>query len=98
MYPSGTIYHIYTPEKSGSHGEVRLHATFATKVLYNLVRGIGAGVIGFVIIAFLFTFGPLLKEEVKYDLYRPSPVDLVNAQNTSLIQNEAKSFGVNSYF
>jgi LPXTG-site transpeptidase (sortase) family protein len=103
MYPSGTIYHIYVPEKSGSHGEVRLHASFKTKVLYTLARGVGAGLMGFVIIAAFFTFGPLIKDEVSYNLglnkvEAPSQASLINAQNTSLIQEEAQKYGVNSYF
>ncbi len=98
MYPSGTIYHVYNSEKSGPHGSVSLHAPVKVKILYTLARGIGAGIIGFVIIAALFTFGPLIKQEISYSLYRPSQVDLVNAENTSIIQEEAKKFGVNSYF
>ncbi|SRR5260221_8204187 len=52
----------------------------------------------------MFTFGPLIKEEVTYDLgqskinYIPSQTDIINAQNTSVIQDEAKTFGVSSYF
>src|SRR5258708_8904269 len=101
MYPSGIIYNS---KKSGSHGEVKLHATFMAKVLYGLLRGIGAGIIGFVIISFIFTFGPLFQQEVLYTTgsssisYKLSQTDLINAQNTSVIQNEALNFGVNSYF
>src|SRR5579859_5233263 len=95
MYPRGVVYQR---GKSPKSGEIRLHASLKTKILYNFVRGVGAGLIGFVIIAILFTFGPLIKQEVSYDLYHPSQVDLVNAQNTNTIQQEAKSFGVDSYF
>lgn len=98
MYPKGTIYNIYDPRRSGIHGEARLQASWKIKLAYTFARGIGAGVIGFVVIALLFTFGPLIKEEINYRLYRPDPVQLVNAQNTSLIQKEAEGFGVNSYF
>src|SRR5260221_5296417 len=101
MYPSGIIYKY---QSSGPHGVVMLHASLKSKILYSLTRGIGAGLICFVIISAIFTFGPLLKEEILYDLgsssisYKPSQTDIVNAQNTSLIQNEAKKFGVDSYF
>src|SRR5258706_11621813 len=100
MYPSGIIYKY---QSSGPHGVVMLHASLKSKILYSLARGIGAGLIGFVIISAIFTFGPLVKEELSYDLgsrssYKPSQTDLVNAQNTSIIQAEAQSFGVNSYF
>jgi LPXTG-site transpeptidase (sortase) family protein len=95
MFPSGIIYNY---KRSAPHGSVNLHATLPIKIGYNLARGIGAGLIGFVIIALLFTFGPLVKEEVKYDFYKPSQVDITNAANTNAIQEEAKKFGVNSYF
>lgn len=106
MYPKGTIYYIFNPKKSGPHGSVSLHATLKIKVLYTLARGIGAGLVGFVVIAALFTFGPVIKNEISYDLYHPSQVDLIsqrqalliNAANTSAIQKEAQNFGVNSYF
>ncbi|HWA51555.1 MAG TPA: sortase [Patescibacteria group bacterium] len=99
MYPSGIIYHIYNSEKSGPHGSANLHASRATKIAYTFARGFGAGLIGFIIIAAIFTFGPLVKNELGYDLsIHPSQVDLINAQNTSAIQQEAQNFGVSSYF
>lgn len=98
MYPRGIIYDIYNPHKSGTCGSVNLHASFLVKAGYNLIRGVGAGLIGFVVIGILFTFGPLVKQEISYSLYKPSAVDLVNAKNTSDIQKEAQDFGVNSYF
>lgn len=104
MYPSGIIYNIYDPKRSGKRGIVNLHASFRVKLLYSLARGVGAGLIGFVIIAFMFTFGPVIKEEVGFTLglnkinYVPSQVDLINAENTNVIQQEAARFNVNSYF
>lgn len=100
MFPSGTVYHF---QKKVSHGEVYLHAPLKTQLLYMLLRGIGSGLIGFVIITFIFTFGPAIKEEVSYrlgrnKLYAPSQTELINAKNTSTIQQEAKYFGVDSYF
>ncbi len=104
MYPKGIIYNIYSSDKSGLHGTALLHANLAMKALYTLLRGIGAGLIGFAIIAGLFTFGPLIKDEVNYNLglnkidYQPARADLINAQSTSIIQEEARKFGVDSYF
>ena len=98
MFPKGTIYNIYNQRISGPHGEVYLHASRAVKFIYTCVRGLGAGMIGFVIITLLFTFGPLLKEEIAYRFYEPSQIDLVTAQNITAIQEEARKFGVNSYF
>lgn len=98
MYPRGIIYHIFNPKKSGPHGAVYLHASRSVKIIYTFVRGIGAGLIGYVVIAALFTFGPLVKNEISYNLYHPSQIDLINAANTSAIQQEAQKFGINSYF
>lgn len=95
MYPKGTIYNS---KKSASHGEIFLHAPLKIKLLYTLAQGIGAGLIGFVIIAILFTFGPLIKQEILYDFSHPSEINIINAQNTSAIQKEAQNFGVDSYF
>src|SRR5258708_29642206 len=98
MYPKGLVY---SSKKSATHGEVFLHASLQIKILYTLARGVGAGLIGFIIIAALFTFGPLVKEEVSYDLYHGSQgnqVDLINAKNTTMVQEEAQKFGVSSYF
>src|SRR5260221_3660746 len=101
MYPRGVIYER---KVSGKHGSVNLHAPLKTKVLYTLARGVGAGLIGFVVIAALFTFGPLIQQEISYSLgsstisYKISQTDLVNAQNTNIVQEEAKKFGVSSYF
>ena len=100
MFPSGTVYHY---KRKTPHGEVYLHASLKTQLLYMLLRGIGSGLIGFVIITFIFTFGPAIKEEISYKLgrnklYVPSQTELINAKNTSTIQQEAKYFGVDSYF
>src|SRR6266404_4373991 len=101
MFPRGTIY---SSKKPGFHGEISLHADLKTKILYTLARGVGAGLVGFVIIAAIFTFGPLIKDEFSYNLglnkinYTISQVDETNAQNTTKIQEEAQNFGVNSYF
>lgn len=103
MYPHGVIYYIYDPKKAGPRGTSYLHATFPVKVIYTLGRGVGAGLIGFVIILLLFTFGPLIRQELSYDfglnkINTLSQADLINAENTSFIQKEAESYGVSSYF
>src|SRR5436190_23964920 len=103
MFPKGTIYHF---KNLGTHGEVFLHANLKTKALYTLARGIGAGLVGFVIIAALFTFGPLIKDEVSYDTglnkinldLNVSNTNQIDAENTSKVQAEAADLGINSYF
>lgn len=101
MFPRGTIYRY---DKYLNHGEVVLEVPFWTKVGYTVARGVGAGLIGFAIISAIFTYGPLVSQEVSYDLLGPkeetpySVSDFALADATSAVQNEAKSYGVNSYF
>src|SRR5581483_10121620 len=101
MFPKGTIYNS---KKSGTHGEVYLHATLPVKLAYLLARGIGAGIIGFIIIAIIFTFGPLVREEVSFDLgtnkinLQVDETTKTKAQNISQVQQEAQNLGISSYF
>lgn len=103
MYPNGIIYHIYNPKKSGLHGEANLHAKLPVKILYTLGRGLGAGVIGFVVIALIFSFGPLIKDEISYRLGQSkinydTQIESASAENISSVQAETRNLGVNSYF
>ena len=104
MHPSG---HIYKAGRSPNHGEVKISLSFFSRLSYQLLRGVGAGLIGYFIINFLFLFGPLMREEVNYTLrdveysnIQPSAnlIDPAEAESTIKIQKEADSFGVNSYF
>lgn len=103
MYPKGTIYES---SKALSHGEVVLHAPLKTKLLYALLRGLGAGLIGFALIAILFSYGPIVKEEISYRLGfnkikvqdEPNLVNVAEAQRIKAVQEEAASLNVNSYF
>ncbi len=94
MYPKGIIYERGI---SSRHGFVYLHAKKTTKIAFGLLRSTGIALISFVILVAIFTYYPIVKEEITY---KPAadPALVVEAGNTSLIQNEAKNFGVNSYF
>lgn len=94
MYPKGIIYERGLSSK---HGVVYLHAKKATKIAFGLLRSTGIALISFVILVAIFTYYPIVKEEITY---KPAadPALTVEAGNISLIQNEAKNFGVNSYF
>jgi LPXTG-site transpeptidase (sortase) family protein len=105
MYPKGTIY---KQGVSASHGEINLHASLPKKILYNLIRGVASGVIGFTIISLLFIYGPIVKEEVSYDLgFTKIPsiqnneadlLKLAEAKRIEAVRSEAASYGLNSYF
>ncbi len=105
MYPKGTIYQTGMSRESG---EVSLRAPILTRLLYGLMQGLGAGLIGFVVITLIFTFGPLVKEEVLYTLgFRSTKVvrngfgnllERAKAEDISKTQSEAKALGIDSYF
>jgi LPXTG-site transpeptidase (sortase) family protein len=105
MRYSGDIYHIYRSDKSG---EVRIGLSRLEKSAYRLVRSVGAGMIGFAVILFIFTFGPVIREEIIYSLdeegipYRQngfeSLIDKAEADRVVDVQQEAQNYDVSSYF
>ena len=102
MYPRGIIYDSSKPT---FHGEAILHAPFKVRMVYHLLRGLGAGLVGFAVIVLLFSYGPILKEEISYRLginkiqiQEQNLINVTQAQRTEKIQEEAKSLGVSSYF
>lgn len=105
MRKQGEIYHVYS---SKAFGEVRIGLTKTEKFFYRLFRSVGAGMIGFAVILSIFTFGPVIKEEVLYRFSKSELVskkskfeyliDIADAERVIRVQNEAESLGVNSYF
>ena len=101
MFPRGIIYKFGYPP----FGVVRIRVPLHVRILYQTVRGIGAGLIAYAIIFFMFTYGSLIKDEVSYRLSGGkinesylSLVDKAKAESTAQVQEEAVSLGVNSYF
>jgi LPXTG-site transpeptidase (sortase) family protein len=97
MFPRGTIYQQGFP----AHGEKSLHPSFWLHLGYDLARGLGAGLIGFAVIYLLFTFTPLIKEELAYRAGKrqlTADVNFAAAQQKEAVQAEAESLGVDSYF
>ncbi|OGM05552.1 hypothetical protein A2125_02715 [Candidatus Woesebacteria bacterium GWB1_43_5] len=99
MFPRGIIY------KSGypSYGEAKLRPATRQRLFYQLFRGIGAGLIAYAVIFFMFTYAPLIKQEINFTLGRSSItgaeiLEKANAQSVVEVQEEAKKYGVNSYF
>ena len=105
MRTKGTIYQA---GKSDTHGEAILALSKAARFYYNFLRGLGAGLIGFAVIVVLFTYGPIIKEEVLYNFRNVTPneskisteslVDVAEADRIVAVQQEAQEQGVNSYF
>lgn len=104
MRPKGIIY------KKGrkTRGEIRISLNFWGKLGYTFLRGTGAGLTAFALMSFLFAFGPIIQQEVNYRINGPSNtnnqvasemlVNLSRAEETVKVQEDAESFGVNSYF
>lgn len=105
IYPRGVIY---DSRKSFRRGEFFLRAGRVTRFLYGLLRGIGAGLIGFAVISFLVYFYPVVREEGRYRLGQKKTVvsrvhfgdllNIVEAEKISQVQQEAKSLGLNPGF
>jgi LPXTG-site transpeptidase (sortase) family protein len=106
MYPQGTIYRF----DGQPHGEVNLHPNLLVRTAFYLLRGVGAGLIGFAVIAAIFTFGPIVKEELLYTTGKKEVsgvvesgfgqllADFAEAKKIEQVKAEAQSYGVNSYF
>jgi len=105
MFPKGTIYNS---KKDKTHGDIVLTLSKSSLLFYTLIRGVGAGLIAFSVLAFLFTYGPIAKEEFSYSLKKEvnkeqaltteSYVDMASADRVITVQKEAQNLGVDSYF
>ena len=100
MYPHRTIYNA---RRGKTHGEVYVAATLAAKAAYSLLRGVGAGLIAFVVLTFLFMVAPIIKVETQYAVKTDTQkseydIKLAEAESISQIQQEAQSLGLDSYF
>ena len=97
MYPKGTIYQV----GSSKDGQVRLHLPFWLKVGYLFGRGIGAGLIAATVVGFIFTYGPVIKEELLYTLLGPRSQlqALPKAKgDENSVREEAALYGLSAYF
>lgn len=103
MRPKGLIYQ---KGKSANHGEVVLILPAIAKLAYHFARTLGAGLISFALLSIMFSFGPILKEELDYNLGNKgievarndfSP-QIAEAERIIAVQREALSYGVSSYF
>jgi sortase A len=105
MYPKRTIYQ---QGKSDLSGETILTPSLFSRLVYTLARGIGAGLIGFTVIGTIFTYGPIIKEEIYYAILGQQNrietsgfgriLEFAEAEKAKRVKEEAESFGVNSYF
>lgn len=106
MFPTRIIY----DSKKGIVGvDVRMSPNGKEKILYTLLRGIGAGLIAFFILIFGFTIYPIVREEISFQRkgVLVSRVDIsqqgieeqiAQATGISEVQKEALTLGVDSSF
>ena len=105
MYPKGTIYHRLKRVRKGT---IFLHAPLKTKLIYKSLRLLGASLISSVLTVIIISFAPVAGEEISYSVTKTSQAqkiidgfdltESVQAQETALIQSQAKELGVDSYF
>lgn len=111
MKPTGTIYKL---GKSGHHGEQILLLPWFFRVLHQIVRGIGAGMVAMAVLIFMFTYGPIISQEFSYKFkdYQVNTSGTTQIPNEELIpqvesakadtaeeaQAEARGYGITSYF
>ena len=103
MKPKGTIYqHGRNPEK----GELVLVLPLVLRILYALVRGFSAGLIGVIVIYVMVLYGPILLEELRYskstiigeNVHEEILLKELQAQDIDELQEEAESYGVGTNF
>jgi len=102
---------IYRSGGLRRHGSKALVPSFVASFTYHLLRNIGAGMVGFAVMGFLFTYGPAVKTELNYAVNTPEPsetsklkkvstdnIKVAHAEEVEAVQKEAESYGINSYF
>ena len=94
MYPHGTIYEA---GKRSTSGEVNLRPTLIKKIGFHLLRGFGAGVVAFAIVGIIFSFYPIVKEELIYRFGKKDQI-AINYFGSLLANTQASDFGIDPYF
>ena len=103
MRPKGTIFQH---GRSGTHGELLLILPLFVKLVYHLIKTFGAGLLAFAALTLMFSFGPIIEQELTYrigskTLVEPKynlPSKEVEAERIIQVQKEALDYGVSSYF
>jgi sortase A len=91
MFPKGIIYQS---GKSPRSGEFNLRPKFLVRILYQLGRGIGAGFISFAVVGVIFSYYPVLKEEIAYKTHKPVKVGFGDLISNS----KAEDLGLDPFF
>jgi sortase A len=80
-----------------NHGIIYQAPTLAKRVLYHLVRGLGAGLVAFTFLGIIFSFWPIVKSEF---LYRFGTKDQIKVDKFAEIigKSQAAELGLDPYF
>ncbi len=99
MFPKGIIYQSGVSKR---RGVIILKASLKVRLMYGTLRGLSSGIIGFAVMALVFTFGPILKEEIDFQLhssqYQQQYLDRVKADQESQVRQEATELGIDPGF
>lgn len=105
MRPEGLIYKKGT---SPSSGGVTLSLSKVERFAYRLLRSLGAGFVAFSLVAFAFSFGPVIRQEIFFRFGSQGEIPKTSgfgrlvyqaeAQRKELIKKEAEDLGVDSNF
>lgn len=102
MYPHGIVY---LSGKSKSHSEFILRPKLLVRLFHHFLRSVGFGFVSFAIAGVIFTFWPIVKEELIFFHKSKEPVsgfgELISeaiAQKEDEVKKETASLGLNSYF
>lgn len=92
MFPNGVIYES---GKSGQSGEFVLRPKLLIRLVYHALRGIAGGVVAFAIVGLIFSYYPIIKEEISYQFRG----EYKNADAGDLIQrSKAEELGLDPFF
>lgn len=76
------------------HGIIYQAPGKGKKLAFYLFRGIGAGLIAFAVVGIIFSFYPIVKDEISYSLKKPRKIGFGDL----IARSDARSFGLDPYF
>ena len=80
-----------------THGIIYQAPSLLKKVVYQLVRGFGAGLIAFAVAGVIFSLWPIVKEESLYRFGSKEQV-VISKFGELLSRSNAQSYGIDPYF
>ncbi len=96
---------IYSSEWKKPSDQTQVSISKFGKLAYHVIRVLGGGLLGFAVIGLIFSFYPIINEEISYR-FKTSPkysrfgdlLSQINAENIIVIKEETQKLGTGSYF